>query len=73
MQEELPRWMGAIDPESGTPSYWAFWGFDYGGQRGVGNYYGANDFSLFSLSRSYLTVTGDWAWLARTVSQVCMC
>lgn len=35
-QDELPLWMGSIDPESGVPSYWSFWGFDYGAQRGIG-------------------------------------
>ena len=39
-QDEFPRWMGSIDPESGVPSYWSFWGYDYGAQRGIGEYPG---------------------------------
>jgi hypothetical protein len=54
---QLPLWLGSLDPDSGVPSYWSFWGYDYASQRGLGNYYGANDITLVQLIVAYVLLT----------------
>jgi hypothetical protein len=63
----LLLWMGSVD-ELGTPSYLAFWGYDYAARRGVGNYYSTNCFTLLELIHAYLRVTGDFSFLNTTLS-----
>ena len=41
--------------------------YDYAARRGVGNYYGTNDFTLFELIHSYLRLTGDFGVLNTTL------
>jgi len=55
-------WLGGLD-EFGAPSYLSFWGYDYASQRGVGNYYSTNLFTLLELIHAYLRVTGDFEFL----------
>ena len=59
MKEHLIDWMG-IDPGK-------FYGKDNFGGKGVGNGYSANYWALFQLIRSYITTTGDYVFLDKTI------
>ena len=64
MMRQFLLWTSTVDEDSGVPSSWAYWGYDYSARRGVGNYYSANDMTLFELMHSYLRISGDSSFLA---------
>ncbi|HEY5747825.1 MAG TPA: hypothetical protein VIU12_17245 [Chryseolinea sp.] len=59
LKENILSWM-KVDPSR-------FYGVDNFGGKGVGNPYSANYWALFQLVRSYLAVTGDYAFLKEKV------
>jgi hypothetical protein len=59
LKENILSWM-KVDPSK-------FYGVDNFGGKGVGNPYSANYWALFQLVRSYLAVTGDYAFLKEKV------
>jgi len=59
LKENIVAWM-KVDPSK-------FYGVDNFGGKGVGNPYSANYWALFQLVRSYLAVTGDYAFLKEKV------
>ena len=63
LARQLLLWTSSVDEDSDLVSQWSFWGYDYAAQRGVGNYYAANDMTLFDVLSSYLRVTGDVPFL----------
>jgi hypothetical protein len=59
MKEHISSWIG-IDPSK-------YYGQDNFGGKGVGNGYSANYWALFQLIRSYITVSGDYEFLAEEI------
>lgn len=62
----LKTWLGTTD-ELGVPSYWGYWGYDEMAQRGIGNYYAANDFTLSQSIHSLLRVSANLSTLNTTL------
>ena len=60
MKEHITSWIG-IDPGKN-------YGMDNFGGKGVGNGYSANYWALFQLMRSYITSTGDTAFLSERIN-----
>ena len=52
-------WTASVDSDSQEESQWAFWGYDYAAQRGVGNYYSTNDAVLFTVADAIARVSGS--------------
>lgn len=60
MKEDLIDWIGNIDLDKN-------YGKDNFGGGGIGNAYRANYWAIFQLAYSYITVTGDYAFLNESI------
>ena len=56
---QLLLWTSSVDPDTMEASQWSFWGYDYVAQRGIGNYYAANDMTLFEIVDALLRLSGN--------------